>query len=269
MQRKNPKYAKLSKQQQHYIDLLERGFWENEKSWNKKLKNKVYHDIEIMVEQPHSSKGITLWKKTNLMHGNADNEDVNWDEFSDVEDVNEPDFLQNLNFDAANDLPQPPPSVVASDIRTQEKVARQAKETENHIRTGTVQKPPTRNDVYAEAGINFANLPSSRDQSALEASLAAYAGQPPVRPRHPGPPPVRSPPRHPGLPPQRPAQPVARQRPARPVFVDVPEEAGGGEQIRTIYCGLNALNKPANAVFGNPLQCLRKGYNIGRGHIRT
>ena len=265
MQRKNPKYAKLSKQQQHYIDLLERGFWENEKSWDTKLKNRVYHDIEIMVEQPHSSKGIALWEKTHLMHGNADNEDVNWDQLPTVaadvvnnnyssSDDDEPDFLQNLDLDVANDLPQPPPSVIASHRRTQEEVARQAKETENRISTGNVQKkkPPTENDVYAEAGMNFANLPSSRDQSAAAASHAAR----------------RPAPVHSEIP-RRPAQPVARQRPARPVFVDVPEEAGGGEQIRTIYCGLNALNKPANAVFGNPLQCLRKGYNIGRGHIRT
>ena len=58
--------------------------------------------------------------------------------------------------------------------------------------------------------------------------------------------------------------------PPTPIIADEPEDGDmGGEQIRSIYCGLDRNNKPPNSIWGNPLQCLRKGYAIGKSHVRA
>jgi len=41
----------------------------------------------------------------------------------------------------------------------------------------------------------------------------------------------------------------------------------GGEQIRSLYCGLG--QKPPGWQYGNRLQCLRKGFAVGRRKIST
>jgi hypothetical protein len=61
----------------------------------------------------------------------------------------------------------------------------------------------------------------------------------------------------------------AGRPPLQPVFNARVDVDAGGDQTRTIYCGLDQANKPPNSIRGNSLQCLRKGYAIGRGHVRT
>lgn len=41
----------------------------------------------------------------------------------------------------------------------------------------------------------------------------------------------------------------------------------GGEQLRTIFCGLDPDKKPPWAVWGNRYQCLQKGYMLRKGKV--
>ena len=52
------------------------------------------------------------------------------------------------------------------------------------------------------------------------------------------------------------------------VFVPQKEAFGGGEAYRPIYCGMDPANKPKNAIYGNRLQCYRKGFYYGKMHSR-
>lgn len=56
--------------------------------------------------------------------------------------------------------------------------------------------------------------------------------------------------------------------PVRPVFVPRKEAFGGGEMYRPIYCGMDPDNKPKNAIYGNRLQCYRKGFYYGTRRAR-
>ena len=251
MQRNNPKYQKLSKQQQHYVDLIERSFWVNEKSWSSKVKKKVYRDLEIMVEKPNSTQGIALWNKTQLMHGVSGTSDSKTEQNG----SRTPDFLEGFDPELTDDSFELDSTSNSSPLPVTRMFNAQPQESENQsnrLANQTLLDPRRASEETA-----------FREARQREMNLAI--GPRPIQVQAPGTRPILFVPMHPGLPPSRPQS----SRVPQPVFSDVPEEAGGGEEIRTIYCGLNALNKPPNAIFGNPLQCLRKGYNIGRGHIRT
>lgn len=62
---------------------------------------------------------------------------------------------------------------------------------------------------------------------------------------------------------ERKSQPTVQGTGERTVFDPLSESYRGGVRNRPIFCGANPRNKPKNALWGTPLECLRKGYYAG------
>lgn len=203
------------------------------------LKKRIARDLAIMQERPESTYGKRLWAK-------------------------QMSFSKLVGFEAAT------PDADVQNMRQRDL------QTARESMRGYV---PTWDELFARAGLALpsnpeGNLPAQRATPARNQGARPPRGQqePPMSEQAPAA--GRN---------QRVAQsPVApRRAPAggdnegapQPLYnaytVNEDLDWTGGEQIRSIYCGLDPDKLPPGAVFGNRLQCLRKGVMRGRGLVHT
>jgi len=253
-------------------------------SWSKIIQQRMLHDFNEMIEHPRSKEAQVLWTQLNPMHATIDGEEEEEEETKETyefpEEESEDFTARNLLEELKSQEPTPSfllPTAGQESLNEVEADFEAAQQVINQETPTTQQMRTDASDAIARAARESLEREqknsASSDLESLERlrrqqlqNLAAQQARPTIPlPIPPFPTPL-SPPVE-----EREEAEVKTAAPSgvRPVFEEPIDAFGGGEQYKTLYCGLDPSKKPPGSIWGNRLQCLRKGYAIGSGHIRS